>query len=85
LILSIVLSLLLTTLTGLGPSLERERVGLHPGFAKIAQVYGVYTFTSLLLLGTLITLLRASARQPSASFSQRDVPLTEPVPPPAAA
>jgi hypothetical protein len=54
----VALALVLTTLTGLGPSRERETAGLAPGFAKMALVYGAYTFACLTLLAGQVVVLR---------------------------
>jgi hypothetical protein len=54
-----VLALVLMTSTGLGLGSDRVTVGLSPGFAKMALVYGAYTFAFLILLGSMVVLLRS--------------------------
>jgi hypothetical protein len=54
-----ILALLLMTSTGLGLGSDRAAVGLSPGFAKMALVYGAYTFAFLILLGSMVVLLRS--------------------------
>jgi hypothetical protein len=52
-----VLVLALTTLTGIGSAQERTVSALAPGLAKMALVYGAYTFACLILLGSMAALL----------------------------
>jgi hypothetical protein len=55
---AIVVSLVLMMCTGLGQGSERSVAGLVPGFAKMALVYGAYTFAFVVLLGSMAILLR---------------------------
>ncbi len=50
--------LLLLLIPGLGGGKNRFETGLSPDFAKMAQVYGAYTWAFLMLLGGLVVLSR---------------------------
>ncbi len=58
LIVSMVTALVLMTSTGIGLGSERDVVAQAPGFAKMALVYGSYTFAFLILLAEMVVLLR---------------------------
>ena len=60
--LGLLVILLLTTalllIPGLGGGKDRFASGRSPDFAKLAQVYGAYTWAFVLLAGTMVVLLR---------------------------
>ncbi len=58
LVAGVVLALVLMTSTGLGLGSDRDVAALAPGFAKMALVYGAYTFAFLILLAEMAVLLR---------------------------
>jgi hypothetical protein len=54
---AVVLALALLLITGIGPARERTISAMSPGFAKMALVYGAYTFACLILLGSMAVVL----------------------------
>jgi alpha-1,2-mannosyltransferase len=53
-----VAALVLMISTGFGLGSDRVAVGLAPGFAKMALVYGAYTLAFLVLLGSMAVVMR---------------------------
>lgn len=78
LVLLLVLACTLLVLPGLGSSQDRFASGADPGFAKLALVYGAYTWAFVLLLAGLGTILAHQARPGGARSATSSVSETEP-------
>jgi hypothetical protein len=68
---AMVAALVLMTSTGLGLGSDRIAVGLAPSFAKMALVYGAYTFAFLILLASMAVPLRWGQPQSDAGTGER--------------
>jgi hypothetical protein len=68
---TIVVALVLMMSTGLGQGSDRVAVGMAPGFAKMALVYGAYTVAFLILLASMAVLLRGNQQAPCAEDTSR--------------
>lgn len=66
----VALTMLLMIVPGLGGGKDRFETGLSPDFAKMAQVYGAYTWAFVLLAGGLVVLLRRADFDALAAYNQ---------------
>lgn len=71
---SLAVTAVLLLVTGLGGGKDRATAAASPGVAKLALVYGAYTWACLVLLAQLVGLLR----QPGVSATSADASPTEP-------